>query len=96
MFIESLTPDQLVHFTALLLLASFMGAFAGANLGGFFDLLARIFGWSAHKLFGEEKSERELLRDLARERVYLLMRARTCKLEMRKLQQRQTLARHAH
>lgn len=96
MFIESLTPDQLVRFAEVLMLGAFLAAFFGANLSGFFEFLARFFGWSARKLFGEKKSERELMRDLARERVYLLMRARTCKLEIRKLQERQTLARYAH
>lgn len=96
MFIESLTLEQLLQLFQALLLASFFGAFAGANLTGFFDFLARVFAWGSRKLFGKEKSERELMRDLARERVYLLMRARSCKLEIRKLQKRQTLASYAH
>lgn len=95
MFIESLTPEQLLQFAELVILASFFGALLGANLGGLFYCLARAFGWGARKLFGEKKSDRELMRDLARERVYLLMRARTCKLDIRKLQKRQSLASYA-
>ncbi|MBD7959331.1 hypothetical protein [Comamonas avium] len=96
MIIESLTPDQLVHFTELLLLASFMGAFAGANLGGFFDLLYRLFGWGSSKLFGPEKSELETIADLQFQRRVLLIRARTAGRELRKHRLRQTLGRHAH
>lgn len=96
MFIESLTPGQLVLFTELLLLASFLGAFVGANLGGFFDLLARVFGWASKAVFGPEKSELEAIKDLQFQRRVSLMRARTASRELRKRHLRQTLGPHAH
>lgn len=89
MFIESLTPAQLSQLFELLLLTAFLGGFAGANLGGFFELVFRVFSWGSKKLFGSQKTKLDLVRDLQSERFYLLMRARTAKREMRKLQSRQ-------
>lgn len=96
MFIESLTPDQLLLFTELLLWASFLGAFVGANLGGFFDLVARVFGWASKALFGPKKSELEAIKDLQCQRRVFLMRARIAGRELRKRNLRLTLGRHAH
>lgn len=90
MLIESLTQEQILQLFELLLLTAFLGGFAGANLGGFFELVFRVFSWGSKRLFGSQKTKLDLMRDLQRERFYLLMRARTAKREMRKLQSQQS------
>lgn len=84
MFIESLTPEQLGLLVELLLLTSFFGAFVGANLGGFFELVGRLFGWASKSIFGPKKSPHEAIKELRMQRRIFLMRARIARRELHK------------
>lgn len=85
MFIESLTPDQLVQLAQALMLAAAIGGFIGANLGGFFELIFRLFGWGISALFGPKKTALQAIEDLEGQRRCFLIRARTARRELRKL-----------
>lgn len=80
MFIESLTPDQLVDFAQLLLLVAFLGAFFGGMamsvVTGIFDLVAMVF----EKLRGPDR-----VRDLDTRRRLHLTAAMAARRELRKL-----------
>lgn len=82
MFIESLTPDQLVNFAQLLLLAAFFGGLLGA-LGA--TLLPTLF----ESVFGlVERATRGPVtraRDLRMSRRLHLIAARTARRELRKI-----------
>lgn len=82
MFIESLTPGQLVDFAQLLALAAFFGGLVGALavpvVSGSFDLLCSL----------SEKAIRgpgARVRDLRISRRMHLIAARTARRELRKL-----------
>lgn len=84
MFIESLTPEQLGLLFEYLLLTAFLGAFVGANFGGFFELVARLFGWASRSVFGPKKSPLEEVKELRMQRRIFLMRARIARRELHK------------
>lgn len=85
MFCESLTPEQLVHFAQMVGFLGFLGGLLGANMGGLFECLFKLIGWSYRRFAGSEKTRLDTIRDAQRERYYLLLRARTLKRELRKL-----------
>lgn len=95
MFIESLTPDQLVQFAQALMLAAAIGGFLGASAGPLFELFVSFLGWGIRTLFSPKKSELAVIKDLQVQRRVFLIRARTAGRELRKHQLRQTLGRHA-
>lgn len=82
MFIESLTPDQLVSFAQLLLLVAFLGAMAGAMamsfFTGVFDIVAMVF----KKLRVPDR-----VRDLDTRRRLHLTAAMAARRELRKLRE---------
>lgn len=84
MFIESITAEQLGLLVEYLLFASFLGAFVGANLGGFFELIVRLFGWASRSVFGPKKSHLEVVKELRMQRRIFLMRARIARRELHK------------
>lgn len=96
MFIESLTPEQLVQLTQALMLAAAIGGFFGATAGPLAELFVSFLGWGIRTLFGPKKSELEAIADLQCQRRVFLLRARTAGRELRKRRLRQTLGRHAH
>lgn len=82
MFIESLTPDQLVRFGQLLLLAAFLGGLLGVVVS---TLLPMVFD----ALFGAigrlTSGPATRARDLRMSRRLHLIAARTARRELRKL-----------
>lgn len=82
MFIESLTPDQLVRFAQLLALTAFLGGLLGALastlIPSFFEA---VFALIAHAVRGPATRAR----DLRMSRRLHLIAARTARRELRKL-----------
>lgn len=84
MFIESLTPDQLVQLTQALMLAAAIGGFLGAVAGPLSELFVCFLGWGIRTLFSPKKSELAVIKDLQVQRRVFLTRARTAGRELRK------------
>lgn len=96
-FLQSLTSEQLAaltesfsSLTELVLFAAFVGGLVGANLGGLFEFLTSIFARASSAVFGPRRATAQALRDVQRERRFLLLRARVLRREAVKLEQRLT------
>ena len=82
MFIESLTPDQLVHFAQLLLLTAFLGGFLGVVSSTLLPIVFdAVFGAAGRLTRGPATRAR----DLRMSRRLHLIAARTARRELRKL-----------
>ena len=81
MFIESLTPEQLVDFARLLMLASFFGGLAGALAWSLVDCVFQLVEIALEKLRGPG----DRVRDLDTRRRLHLMAAMAARRELRKL-----------
>lgn len=80
MFIESLTPEQLVDFARLLMLAAFFGGLAGALASSLVSGVFQLVAIGLEKLRGPDR-----VRDLDTRRRLHLTAAMTARRELRKL-----------
>ena len=82
MFIESLTPDQLVAFAQLVIFAAFLGALVGAMA---LPLLLQLFELVLSGLVKVARGPGARVRDLHMSRRVHLTAAMTARRELRKL-----------
>ncbi|MBD9401010.1 hypothetical protein [Comamonas sp. CMM02] len=82
MFIESLTPDQLVEFAQLVIYAAFLGGVVGSMAG---PILLGLFGLVTTGLEKVTRSPEARSRELHTKRRVLLTAAMTARRELRKL-----------
>jgi len=82
MFIESLTPGQLVEFAQLVIFAAFLGALVGAMA---VPLVAQVFDFLAARLEKVIRGPGARVRDLRMSRRLHLTAAMTARRELRKL-----------
>lgn len=82
MFIESLTPEQLIEFAHLVIYGAFLGGVAGSMAG---PLLLGLFGLVVTGLEKVTRSPETRLRDLHTRRRLHLTAAMTVRRELRKL-----------
>lgn len=83
MFIESLTPDQLVRFAYLVSLSAFVGGVIGSLAVSFFAGLFDAIARGVEKVSRDGPSER--VASLCRSRRLHLTAAMTARRELRKL-----------
>lgn len=82
MFIESLTPDQLVQFAQLVIFAAFLGALVGVMA---VPLVAQLFDLLFTSLVKAVRGPGARVRDLRMSRRLHLTAAMTARRELRKL-----------